>query len=42
MMKQTVVGLNARIHKLTEKDALGNARLIAKLKRQVRRIEARG
>lgn len=39
MMKQTVSGLKVRIHNLEQKDAVGNARLIAKLKRQMRRLE---
>ena len=39
MMRQTVEGLKSRIHKLQMKDAIGNARIINKLKRQVRKIE---
>ena len=39
MMKQTVGGLKVRIHNLEQKDAVGNAKLIAKLKRQIRNIE---
>ena len=42
MMTQTIEGLSARIHKLTEKDAIGNARIINKLKRQIRKIERKG
>ena len=40
MMKQTVGGLKIRIHNLEQKDAVGNANLIAKLKRQMRRLES--
>lgn len=42
MMKHTIEGLKARAHKLTEKDSIGNARLIAKLKRRIRNLENRG
>lgn len=42
MMTHTIEGLQARAHKLTEKDSIGNARLIAKLKRRIRKLEARG
>lgn len=42
MMKQTIEGLQARAHKLTEKDSIGNARLIAKLKRKIRKMEDMG
>ena len=42
MMKKTIEGLKARAHKLQEKDALENARLIAKLRRKIRKLEARG
>lgn len=42
MMKQSIEGLQARAHKLTEKDSIGNARLIAKLKRKIRKLENRG
>lgn len=40
MMKQTVGGLKISIHNLEQKDAVGNAKLIAKLKRQMRRLES--
>ena len=39
MMKQTVEGLKNRLHNLTEKDSIGNARLIAKTKRKIRKLE---
>ena len=39
MLTQTVGGLKVRIHNLEQKDAVGNAKLIAKLKRQMRRLE---
>ena len=38
-MKHTVETLENRIHKLSQKDAVGNARLIAKIKRKIRTIE---
>jgi len=39
MMRQTIEGLNSRIHKLQMKDSIGNMRIINKLKRQVRKLE---
>jgi hypothetical protein len=42
MMTHTIEGLKARIHSLTEKDAIGNMRIINKLKRQIRKIERKG
>ena len=42
MMTKTIEGLQARAHKLQEKDAIENARLIAKVKRKIRNLEARG
>lgn len=38
-MKHTVETLENRIHKLSQKDVVGNARLIAKIKRKIRAIE---
>lgn len=38
-MNNTVEFLNIRVHKLQQKDPVGNARLINKLKRRVRAIE---
>lgn len=38
-MKHTVETLENRIHKLTQKDVVGNTRLINKLKRKIRAIE---
>lgn len=37
-MKQTIETLENRIHKLSQKDAVGNARLISKIKRKIRAI----
>ena len=39
MMKPTIEGLKSRIHKLQMKDAIGNANIINKLKRKVRKLE---
>lgn len=38
-MKHTIEALENRIHKLARKDPVGNANLIAKLKRKIRAIE---
>lgn len=38
-MKHTVTNLENRIHKLQQRDPVGNAKLIAKLKRKIRMIE---
>ena len=38
-MKHTVETLENRIHKLSQKDVVGNAKLIAKIKRKIRAIE---
>ena len=35
----TIENLENRIHKLTEKDSISNARLIAKLKRKIKKME---
>lgn len=35
----TIESLENRMHKLTEKDSIGNAKLIAKLKRKIRKME---
>jgi hypothetical protein len=42
MMKHTIEGLKNRLHNLTEKDSIGNAKLIAKTKRKIRLLEKRG
>lgn len=38
-MYNTIDALNVRIHKLQQRDPVGNARIIAKLKRRVRSME---
>ena len=38
-MFNTIDALNVRIHKLQQRDPVGNARIIAKLKRRVRSME---
>ena len=38
-MFNNVDALNVRIHKLQQRDPVGNARIIAKLKRKVRSME---
>lgn len=38
-MFNTIDALNVRIHKLQQRDPVGNARIIAKLKRRVRSLE---
>lgn len=40
-MYNTIDALKVRIHKLQNRDAVGNARLIAKLKRRVRAMESK-
>ena len=40
MMTQTVGILKVRMYKLEQKDPVENARLIAKLKRQIRKLES--
>ena len=40
MMAQTVGMLKVRMYKLEQKDPVENARLIAKLKRQIRKLES--
>ena len=42
MKAQTIEGLKVRLHKLTEKDSIGNAKLIAKTKRKIKLLEKRG
>lgn len=39
MMTQNVEGLKARIHVLTQRDSIGNARIINKLKRKARKLQ---
>lgn len=39
MTKHTVEGLKARIHQLSERDSIGNVRIINKLKRKARKLE---
>ena len=38
-MFNTIEALNVRIHKLQQRDPVGNARIITKLKRRVRSME---
>ena len=38
-MKHTLLDLENRIHKLQQRDPVGNARLIAKIKRKIKMIE---
>ena len=38
-MKHTVETLENRIHKLSQKDVVGNAKLISKIRRKIRAIE---
>ena len=38
-MFNTIDALNVRIHKLQQRDPVGNARIIAKIKRRVRSME---
>ena len=38
-MKQTINDLEIRIHKLQQKDPVGNANIINKLKRQLRAMK---
>ena len=39
-MTQTVESLNARINLLEQRDAVANANIIKKLKRQLRKLES--
>lgn len=39
MIKQTAEALRVRAHQLQQKDAIGNMRIINKLKRKIRKIE---
>ena len=38
-MKQTIVGIEARINLLEQRDPVANANIIKKLKRQLRKLE---
>ena len=40
-MNNTINALNIRIHQLQQRDPVGNAKIIAKLKRRVRSMESK-
>lgn len=40
-MYNTIDALNIRIHQLQQRDPVGNAKIIAKLKRRVRSMESK-
>ena len=40
-MTNTIDALKVRIHKLQQKDVVGNAHIISKLQRRVRMLEAK-
>lgn len=40
MMTQNIKALKFRIHKLEQKDSIANSKIIAKLKRQVKKLES--